>query len=178
MLRLRKIPPYMSRVPGTRRISEVVDFGSTTSIFQEAFINSIPVHFNLMGALPLLTPLPPSTQLSIADYPTTRRNGRFGYLTLQGLVGALEWPALGTRSDIAFATTRSHVSATTQAAFIGKPPSAYCSTPRELGGGVSHLVGNGADTDADGASDHNDRRTIDAYIVKIGDGAVSWKSKK
>ena len=33
-------------------------------------------------------------------------------------------------------------------------------------------------TDADWRSNRDDRRSIGAYIVKIGDGAVSWKSKK
>jgi hypothetical protein len=33
-------------------------------------------------------------------------------------------------------------------------------------------------TDADWGSSHDDRRSIGAYIINIGDGAVSWKSKK
>jgi hypothetical protein len=36
----------------------------------------------------------------------------------------------------------------------------------------------GGYTDADWGGDRDDRRSIGAYIVKIGCGAVSWKSKK
>ena len=33
-------------------------------------------------------------------------------------------------------------------------------------------------TDADWGGDLDDRRSIGAYVLKVGDGAVSWKSKK
>ena len=32
-------------------------------------------------------------------------------------------------------------------------------------------------TDADWGNDHDDRCSIGAYIIKVGGGAVSWKSK-
>ena len=44
-----------------------------------------------------------------------------------------------------------------------------------LGGGESCL---NTFTDADWGGDRDDRRSIGAYIVKVGSGAVSWKSKK
>ena len=33
-------------------------------------------------------------------------------------------------------------------------------------------------TEADWSNDRDDRRSIGAYIIKVGGGAVSWKSKK
>ena len=33
-------------------------------------------------------------------------------------------------------------------------------------------------TEADWGNDHDDRRSIRAYIIKVSGGAVSWKSKK
>ena len=33
-------------------------------------------------------------------------------------------------------------------------------------------------TDADWGNDHDDRHSIGAYIIKVGGGVVSWKSKK
>ena len=76
------------------------------SISQEAFINSILACFNLMDASPLSTPLVPSTQLSTANCPTTQEEkDEMATQPYRELVGALAWLALGTRPDIAFATS-------------------------------------------------------------------------
>ena len=78
----------------------------TISISQEAFINSILACFNLMDASPLLTPLVPGTQLSTADCPTTQEEkDEMATRPYRELIGALAWLALGTRPDIAFATS-------------------------------------------------------------------------
>ena len=44
-----------------------------------------------------------------------------------------------------------------------------------LGGEPAEVVGF---TDADWGSDHDDRRSVGAYLFKISGGAVSWKTKK
>ena len=75
-------------------------------ISQEAFINLILARFNLMDASPLSTLLVPSTQLSTADCPTTQgEKDKMATRPYRELVGALAWLALGTRPDIAFATS-------------------------------------------------------------------------
>ena len=76
------------------------------SISQEAFINSILACFNLMDASPLSTPLVPGTQLSTTDCPTTQEEkDEMTTQPYRELVGALAWLALGTRPNIAFATS-------------------------------------------------------------------------
>ena len=75
-------------------------------ISQEAFINSILACFNLMDASPLSTPLVPGTQLSTTNCPTTQEEkDEMATRPYRELVGALAWLALGTRPDIAFATS-------------------------------------------------------------------------
>ena len=98
------------------------------------------------------------------------------------LVGALAWLALGTRPDIAFATSSLLDSVITWAAFTGTLRSAYYVTSREPGGWRLRLSGEllqaMAYTHADWGSDRDDRRSIGAYVVKVGCGAVSWETKK
>ena len=98
------------------------------------------------------------------------------------LVGALAWLALGIRPDIAFATSL-------LARFAHNPGRVpweaakrvlryFKGTMRrrlKLGGKSPGIA---AFTDADWGSNRDDRRSLGAYIVKIGDGAVSCKSKK
>ena len=102
-------------------------------------------------------------------------------------MGALAWLALGTRPDIAFATSL--------LARFGYNPSRvhwdaakrvlryFKGTMRrrlKLGGkspGIAAFT-DAAFTDADWGSNRDDRRSIGAYIVKIGDWTVSWKCKK
>src|SRR5258708_36996647 len=98
------------------------------------------------------------------------------------LVGALAWLALGTRPDIAFA-------ASSLARFGHNPGRVHWEAAKRvlrylkgtrgwrliLGGSPPQIA---AYTDADWGSNRDDRRSIGAYIVRIGCGAVSWKSKK
>ena len=95
---------------------------------------------------------------------------------------ALAWLALGTRPDIAFSTSsparfgpnpgRVHWQAAKRVLRYLKGTKQWRLT---LGGKTPEVV---AFTDADWGSHRDDRRSIGAYLIKIGDGAVSWKSKK
>jgi hypothetical protein len=73
-------------------------------ISQEAFINSILARFNLAGPTQFSTPLVPGTHLScpVSQEEKDYMAGR----PYRGLVGAISWLALGTRPDIAFATSK------------------------------------------------------------------------
>ena len=150
---------------------------------QEAFINSLLTRFSLTDAAPLTTPLAPGTHLSVADCPTSQEEkAHMATRPYRELVGALAWLALGTRPDIAFATS-------SLARFGHNPGRAHWEAAKrvlrylkgtrgwrlKLGGSQPQIQGY---TDADWGSDRDDRRSIGAYIVKIGCGAVSWKSKK
>ena len=153
------------------------------SVSQEAFIDSILTRFNLTDAATVSTPLVPGAHLSATDCPTTDDEKKeMGNRPYRELVGALSWLALGTRPDIAFA-------ASSLAQFRHNPGRIHWETAKRVlrylkGTKAWHLTLGGktpqvaAYTDADWGSHSDDRRSIGAYIIKIGDGAVSWKSKK
>jgi Reverse transcriptase (RNA-dependent DNA polymerase) len=155
----------------------------TISLSQEAFIDSILTRFRLTNAAPVSTPFPPNVQLSATDCPTSddeiREMKAYPY---RELVGALAWLALGTRPDIAFAASslarfghnpgRAHWEAAKRVLCYLKGTKSWRLT---LGGSTSALA---VYTDADWGSHQDDRRSVGAYLVKIGDGVVSWKSKK
>ena len=77
----------------------------TISIFQEAFIYSVLARFNLTDATPVATPLTPGTHLSADDGPTLKDEIEVADRPYKEVVEALTWLALGTRLDIAFATS-------------------------------------------------------------------------
>jgi hypothetical protein len=98
------------------------------------------------------------------------------------LVGSLAWLALGTRLDISFA-------ASTLARFGHKPGRIHWDAAKRIPcylkgtkawrlklGGKAPEVAPG--TDADSGSHRDNRRSIGAYIIRTGTGAVSWRSKK
>lgn len=155
----------------------------TISISQEAFINSVLARFHLTDASPLSTPFVPGTHLSEADCPATQEErDEMSTRPYRELVGALAWLALGTRPDIAFAASslarfghnpgRAHWEAAKRVLRYLKGTRGWRLT---LGGTPPQIA---AFTDADWGSNRDDRRSIGAYIVKIGCGSVSWKSKK
>ena len=152
-------------------------------ISQEAFIGSVLTRFNLTDATPISTPLTPGTRLSAADCPTSQEEkDNMATRPYRELVGALAWLALGTRPDIAYATSslarfghnpgRTHWEAAKRVLRYLKGTRGW---RLKLGGSQPQIS---AYTDADWGGDRDDRRSIGAYIVKIGCGAVSWKSKK
>ena len=78
----------------------------TIAISQEAFIDSILARFNLLDATTVTMPLAPGSHLSVADCPTSQDEiEEMATRPYSELVGSLAWPALGTRPDIAFATS-------------------------------------------------------------------------
>lgn len=80
--------------------------GHTISLSQEALINSVLAHCNLMETTPVSMPLQLNIQLSAANCPTSQDEiddmRRYPY---RELVGALVWLVLGMRLDIAFAVS-------------------------------------------------------------------------
>ena len=98
------------------------------------------------------------------------------------LVGALAWLALGTRPDIAFAASsfvrfghnpgRAHWEAAKR---VLRYPNGTNGWRLTLGGTTPQVA---AFADADWDSHRDDRRSFGAYVIKVGDGVVSWKSKK
>jgi len=155
----------------------------TVSISQEACINSMLTRFNLADATTLSTPLASGPQLSSADCPTSQdEKDEMATRPYRKLVGALEWLALGTRPDIAFATSllarfnhnpgRAHWKAAKRVLRYLKGTRGWRLT---LGGEPPQIAGF---TDADWGSNLDNRHSIGGYVIKIGSGAVSWKSEE
>ncbi len=129
----------------------------------------------------------PHGGLATLDTTHSRHTTRYCRLPMatphyRELVGVPEFLDLGIRPDIAFATGslarfghnpgRVHWEAAKRVLRYLKGTRGWRLT---LGGKTVRIAGY---TDADWGSDRDDRRSIGAYIVKIGDDAVSWKSNK
>ena len=78
----------------------------TTSRSREVFRDSIIARFNLTDATTVATPITPGTQLSTVECPTLKdKIEEMANQSYRELLGTLVWLALGTRPDIAFATS-------------------------------------------------------------------------
>jgi hypothetical protein len=183
---------------GLRRHVEVTDLGelhwmlgveikrdreaNTVHLSQRAYIDSILRRYNLDELKPLSTPMDPSFRLTPDQSPaTTAEHAVMRDKPYREAVGALNWAALTTRPDIAFAVA-------TVARFAANPGIAHWEAVkriyRYLAGtrdlwltyGETRRVLEGY-ADADGSMSE-DRRAITGYAFLIDGGAVSWSSKR
>jgi hypothetical protein len=98
------------------------------------------------------------------------------------LIGSLQYLALATRPDINFATSklaqfltnpgRVHLQAALRVLRYLKGAKRWC---LNLGGEIADFAGF---TDSDWGGDRDDRKSVSAYVFRMGDGAISWKTKK
>ena len=146
----------------------------TISISHEAFIDSILTRFNLTDATVVATPLTPGAHLSADDCPTSKDEiEEMANRPYRELVGALTWLTLGTRPDIAFATSslgrfghnsgRVHWNVTKRVVRYLKGTKQW----RLTLGGKSPQIAVFICTDAYWGSHRDDRRSIRAYTIKI-----------
>jgi hypothetical protein len=98
------------------------------------------------------------------------------------LVGSLQYLSLATRPDITYAVNK-------LSQFLANPGRAHLDAAMRvlrylkgtkhwslhLGGHVADVAGY---SDSDWGGDCDDRRSTGAYVFRLGDGAISWKSKK
>jgi hypothetical protein len=154
----------------------------TISLSQLAYIEAIITRFNFDNLKPCAIPMDPSAPLSKSQSPTKLEDiAKMKNVPYREAVGSLMYAAMGTRPDIAFATS-------TVAQYCENPGwkhweavkriFRYLSGTRKMeltyGGEERGLTGY---VDADGASqDH--RRAISGYVFMVDGGAVSWSSKK
>ena len=154
----------------------------TISLSQHAYIDAIITKFNFDDLKPSSIPMDPSAPLSKSQSPSKHEEiAKMRNVPYREAVGSLMYAAMGTRPDIAFATS-------TVAQFNDNPGWAhweavkriyrYLKGTRQLvltyGGDQRGLVGY---VDADGASQEH-RRAISGYVFMVDGGAVSWSSKK
>lgn len=152
----------------------------TITISQEAFIDSILTHFNLVDMTTIMMPFTPGSHLSSTNCPTDdNKIHEKGTCPYRELIRALLWLTLSTQPDIAFAAG--------SLAHFGHNPShihweavkwVLCYPKMwhlKLGGKTLQIT---TSTNADWGSHSNDHHLIGTYIIKVGIGAISWKSKK
>ena len=183
---------------GLRKHVEVTDLGElhwmlgievkrdrasgTIHLSQRSYIDSILRRFGFEDTKPVSTPFDTQVRLTLEQAPADA--AEFAIMRdvpYREAVGALNWAALATRPDIAFAVS-------TVARFSANPGTAhwtavkrifrYLAGTRDLwlsyGESRRALVGY---ADADGSMTE-DRRAITGYAFLIDGGAVSWSSKK
>jgi hypothetical protein len=149
---------------------------------QHAYINSILCLYNFNKLKPLSAPMDPSIRLMSDQSPaTTAEHAIMHDKPYREAVGALNWAALTTRPDIAFAVA-------TIARFASNPSIPhweavkwifrYLNGTRDLWltyGETSRVLEGYADADG---SMGEDRHAVTGYAFLINGGAVSWSSKR
>jgi hypothetical protein len=159
------------------------DFANRTlSLSQHAYIDAIITKYNFNDLKPLATPIDPSVPLSKSQSPSKLEDvAKMKSVPYREAVGSLMYAAMGTRPDIAFATS-------TVAQFCENPGWVHWEAVKRIfryllgtkslelvyGGERRGLVGY---VDADGASQEH-RRAISGYVFMVDGSAVSWSSKK
>jgi hypothetical protein len=154
----------------------------TISLSQKAYIDQILDRFGLSNASPVVTPMEPGVDLSV-DSPAVspqllNESEKSRY---REAIGSLMYAMLATRPDLAFAVS-------TLSRFMETPHTTHWKAAQRvfqylkgtrdlelvLGGDNSELI---VYSDADWASQLH-RHSISGFASFVGDGAVSWSSKK
>ena len=156
--------------------------GVTVHLSQRTYIDSILRHYGFKDAKPVSTPFDTQVQLTLEQAPADVAEFAVMHdVPYHEAVGTLNWVALATRPDIAFAVL-------TVARFSVNPGMAhwnavkcvfrYLAGTRDLwltyGEAQQALVGY---ADADGSMSE-DCHAITGFTFLIDGGAVSWSSKK
>ena len=154
----------------------------TLSLSQHVYIKAILTRYNFDDLKPSSIPIDPSAPLTKSQSPSKLEDiAKMRNVPYREAVGSLMYAAMGTRPDIAFATS-------TVAQFSENPGWAHWEAVKRIfrylkgtkaleltyGGETRGLVGY---VDADGASQEH-RRAISGYVFMMDGGAVSWSSKK
>jgi hypothetical protein len=183
---------------GLRKHVEVTDLGElhwmlgveikrdrhagTIHLSQRSYIDSILRRYNFDELKPLSIPMDPAIRLTSEQSPASAaEHAIMRDKPYREAVGALNWAALATRPDIAFAVG-------TVARFAANPGIAhwnavkriyrYLAGTRDLWlsyGETKRILEGYADADG---SMTEDRRAITGYAFLIDGGAVSWSSKR
>ena len=156
----------------------------TLTLSQRQYVLDILERFGLADCNSVTTPLDPSVRLSSAHSPTTPEDiGEMSSIPYLQAVGALMYLAIATRPDIAY-------SVGVLARFSKNPGLQHWKAVkhlfRYLKGTLDYkLTYSGlhpsselftAYTDADHGGNPDNGRSTSGYIVKMGNGAVSWSS--
>ena len=143
------------------------------SLSQEEYIRNLVERFGLQDTNTVTTPLEPGAILTREQCPTTpaELQGMTGN-RYRELIGSLQYVALATRPDISFAISK-------LAQFLVNPAQIHLDAALRvlrylkgtrrwtlnLGGDIADIAGY---TDSDWGGDRDDRKSIGAYIFRMG----------
>ena len=155
----------------------------TIAINQEAYIKTLGERFRLTDAKPVTTPMDSGVQFSKEQGPSTPTQiARMKGVPYSEAIGSILWPVMVSRPDAAFAVS-------TLSQFIQNPGPAHWEGVKRV---ISYLLttkdhwltwgGRGktiveAYCDADWG-EKLDRHSVSGYSFHMGQGAVTWSSKK
>ena len=158
----------------------------TVSLCQSTYIERIIKRFNLESAPPVWMPLTLEAKaLSSVQCPSTAsETAAMSKVLYRAAIGSMMYAAMCMRPDIAFSVNR-------MAQFSVNPGQAHWSAVKHilsylnatkshclvLGGRSSKITLHGS-ADSDFASDIDTRKSVSGYAFFIGQGAISWSSKK
>lgn len=153
----------------------------TITLSQRQYVEDILKSHDMANCRPISTPMAANIKLVKVDIPEVDEK------VYQSALGSLMYVMLGTHPDLAFAVG----ALSKHAACPGKEHwTALMRVYRYLRGTTDRaLVFDGSGscpeggalvgyTDADWASDVNDRRSVSGYVFLLSNAAISWQSKK
>jgi hypothetical protein len=152
-------------------------------ISQKDYIQNIAEKFEVQNCKPVRSPIPLGVDFSAISQPETEQEKEdAAKLPYRELIGSLMFAAVVSRPDIAYSVNKlAQYSSNPSYSHwkIAKRILQYLYTTRNqslrLGGGDLSLH---AYADADFAGDTDDRRSTGGYAVFLGQGAISWSSRK
>jgi hypothetical protein len=156
----------------------------TICLDQGKYIENMIKRFNMSECKPVGTPLDTNVKLTVDMSPkTVQERDEMEKVPYQSAIGSLMYAMLGTRPDLAYAVG-------TLSQFNANPGHGHWKAVKRI---FRYLKGTAHDkllyessanrrvigySDADWASNVDDRRSITGYIFFIGTNAISWSSKK
>lgn len=151
----------------------------TIFIHQEHYLQSVLTRFQMETCNAASTPLDPKDKLTPLSPEDEEEVANVPYPVA---IGSLMYAAVATRPDIAFAVQ--HL-----AQFTSRPSQAHWRAVKHVlryikGYTRVGIILEGPDlslirySDADWAANLADRRSVSGYLFKLGDGSISWSSKK
>jgi len=155
----------------------------TVTMHQGSYIEGVLQRFGMEDCKPVGTPLDPKVALAKAtDEEWEQYSREMRDIPYKACVGSLMYAMVATRADLAFAVS-------TVSQFMSKPcPTHWAAVKRimrylkgtldmklRLGGKGIEM---GGYCDADWGGDADRRRSTTGYVFFVGEGAVSWNSKR
>jgi Reverse transcriptase (RNA-dependent DNA polymerase) len=149
------------------------------ALSQERYVNDVLKHFGKANIRPISTPTTPNEHLLKLNSPET------DVKSYQSAIGALMYPMLGTRPDLAYTVAalgrhaanpgEEHLQALDRAfRYLRATSDRHLVFQRGAQDGT-RLHGY---VDADWASDVNDRKSTSGFVFMLAGRAISWSSKK